>query len=111
MLDQCNCSSYISFKHPEQLLCQSVRGCNQPSKAITRKAITHASIRSIFFANVACCCRGDAARWPGGGAHDFLMRVEHEIMPLLQDRYGISKVWWCIRSCIFCSHSGGGIQL
>ncbi len=36
--------------------------------------------------------RGDAARWPGGGAHDFLMRLEHEMLPMLQQRYGLSQV-------------------
>eukprot|EP00882_Tetradesmus_deserticola_P032420 GHRQ01036796.1.p1 GENE.GHRQ01036796.1~~GHRQ01036796.1.p1 ORF type:complete len:151 (-),score=18.83 GHRQ01036796.1:11-463(-) len=36
--------------------------------------------------------RGDAARWPGGGAHDFLMRLTHELLPMLQQRYGLAQV-------------------
>eukprot|EP00775_Hariotina_reticulata_P003956 gene3956-4209_t len=35
--------------------------------------------------------RGDAERWPGGGADEFLMRVTHEILPLLQQRYNIAQ--------------------
>ncbi|WIA18323.1 hypothetical protein OEZ85_009788 [Tetradesmus obliquus] len=35
--------------------------------------------------------RGDAARWPGGGAHDFLMRITHELLPMLQQRYGLAQ--------------------
>lgn len=36
--------------------------------------------------------RPDAERWPGGGAHEFLLRLQHELLPLLQRRYGVSQV-------------------
>ncbi|KAF6258832.1 Alpha/Beta hydrolase protein [Scenedesmus sp. NREL 46B-D3] len=35
--------------------------------------------------------RSDAARWPGGGAQEFLGRVQHELLPMLQDRYNLAQ--------------------
>jgi enterochelin esterase-like enzyme len=36
--------------------------------------------------------RDDAARWPGGGADEFLGRVQHELLPMLQERYNLAQV-------------------
>ena len=36
--------------------------------------------------------RGDAEKWPGGGADDFLGRVVGEIMPLVEENYNTAMV-------------------
>jgi predicted alpha/beta superfamily hydrolase len=44
--------------------------------------------------------RDDAARWPGGGAEEFLGRVQHELLPMLQHRYNLAQasigLWLCV---------------
>ncbi|KAG2497276.1 hypothetical protein HYH03_004860 [Edaphochlamys debaryana] len=35
--------------------------------------------------------RGDAERWPGGGLEGYMTRLVEEIMPMVQQRYGVSS--------------------
>lgn len=47
--------------------------------------------------------RQDCAKWPGGGARDFLDRVAYEILPMLQERYNIAQVatyFICLTFCL-----------
>ncbi|KAF8061885.1 ybbA [Scenedesmus sp. PABB004] len=50
--------------------------------------------------------REDAAKWPGGGAEEYLQRVVHELLPMLQDRYSIAD---CSSRLGFGGGSFGGV--
>lgn len=107
------------------------RSCLQQRPSAPMRACTHSCCLLTWLCCPAACCllvsrapcatprsfnylpyppgtgqggfRGDAARWPGGGADDFLQRVTTEILPLLQQRYNAAQVcsmtWQAAFSC------------